>query len=118
VTPARLLVELELLAARVGVVVRTEALGGELLEGKGGLCWVRGAPLVVMDAGLALIDRIGVLAGALAHFELDKVYVAPAIRQIIELVREEGSAGRVRAWPSRTSPRPARVRSKSNRRRR
>jgi hypothetical protein len=100
----------------VGVVVRTEAFRGELLEGKGGLCWVRGAPLVVMDAGLALIDRIGVLAGALAHFEIDKVYVAPAIRQIIEIVREEGSAGRVRASPS--GPSPARVRSKSNRRRR
>jgi hypothetical protein len=116
VTPARLLVELELLAARIGIVVRTEAFGGELLEGKGGLCWVRDAPLVVMDEGLALTDRIGVLVGALARFELDKVYVAPAIREIIELARDGGSAPR--ASPSRTTPRLARSRSLTNRRRR
>jgi len=78
VTPARVLHELEALAARIGLSVRAEPFGGGLLSGRGGLCWVRGRPIVVMDASLPVADRIAVLAGALARFEA--VYVPPLVR--------------------------------------
>ena len=78
-TPGRVLAELEALAARLGVAVRSEPFGKGVLEGRGGLCWVDGKALVVMDAKLAVQDRIGVLAGALARFDLDaRGSVAPA----------------------------------------
>lgn len=86
-TPDRLLLELETLAARVGVVVRIEPFGGELLEGRGGLCWVRGKPLVVMDSSLSVAERIATLAAALSGFDLGDVYVPPLVRARIELAR-------------------------------
>jgi hypothetical protein len=96
VTPARVLQELEALAARIGVAVRLEPFGSGLMAGRGGLCWVRGQALVVMDESMALPDRIAVLAGALAQFDLDSVYVAPLLRSRIEAA-------------SRGSKRPPRV---------
>jgi hypothetical protein len=81
------LAELEALAARLGVMVRAEPFGGELLEGKGGLCRLHGVPLVVMDARLGTEDRIAVLAAALATFDLDGVFVPPVVRERIEAAR-------------------------------
>jgi hypothetical protein len=78
------LAELEALAARLGVNVRAEPFGRGVLERRGGLCWVDGRPLVVMDEKLAVPDRIGVLAGALGQFDLDGVSVLPLVRERIE----------------------------------
>jgi hypothetical protein len=100
VTPARLLSELETLAERVGVVVRVESFGGELLEGRGGLCWVRGKPLVVMDSSLSVAERIATLAVALSGFHLGDLYVPPFVRRRVEV-----AGGPVVA---RTVPRSAR----------
>jgi hypothetical protein len=94
VTPARLLSELETLAERVGVLVRVEPFGGELLEGRGGLCWVRGKPLVVMDSLLSVTERIATLTAALSGFDLGEVYVPPLVRERIE------RASRSREHPS------------------
>jgi hypothetical protein len=87
VTPARVLAELEALAARLGVSVRAEPFGRGVLERRGGLCWVDGRPLVVMDDKLAVPDRIGVLAAALAQFDLDGVSVVPLVRERIDEAR-------------------------------
>jgi hypothetical protein len=83
----RLLAELQSLAARLGVTVRAEPFGGEILDGRGGLCRIRGQALVVMDAKLGTEDRIAVLAAALATFDLDGVFVAPVVRRRIEAAR-------------------------------
>ena len=101
-TPLRVLAELESIAARMGIAVRAEPFGSKLLRGRGGRCWVHGRPLVVMDASLATVDRIPLLAAALARFELDLegVYVAPAVRALIEAARES-------ARPRRAAPAPA-----------
>ncbi len=70
------------------MTVRAEPFGTKLLHGRGGLCWVHGQPLVVMDAALATVDRIPLLAAALAQFELDELQVAPAVRALIDAARE------------------------------
>jgi len=107
VTPARVLQELEALAARIGVSVRLEPFGSGLMSGRGGLCWVRGKALVVMDASLTLPDRIAVLASALARFDLDSVYVPPLVRARIEAA--SGASKR----PPRVGPlRPGLVRTR------
>jgi hypothetical protein len=87
VRSGRVLAELEALAARLGIAVRAEPFGKGVLEGRGGLCWVDGKPLVVMDAKMAVPERIVVLAGALGTFDLGVVSVAPAIRERIEAAR-------------------------------
>jgi hypothetical protein len=86
-TPPRLLSELEALAARIGVAIRAEPFGSGLLAGRGGLCRIRGEFAVVMDSSLPLADKIAVLAGALARFDLDAIYVPPLLRARIESAR-------------------------------
>jgi hypothetical protein len=87
VTPRRVLSELELLAARLGVSVRAETFSKGLLEGHGGLCWVDGKALVVMDEKLPVPDRIAVLAGALAQLELDSSQIPLFLLKTIETSR-------------------------------
>jgi hypothetical protein len=110
VTPAHVLAELEALAARMGIAVRAEPFGSGLLQGRGGLCWVHGKPLVVMDASMGMPDRIAVLAGALARFDLGGLHVAPAVREIIEAAREGRKGGIAAAARKRRRPGLARTR--------
>jgi hypothetical protein len=104
----RLLAELEALAARVGVTVRAEPFGRGLLRGRGGLCWVRGSPLVVMDEALPVPDRIAVLARALAklasegRFDPESVHMSPAVRACLE------AGGAKRAHTAAVGPRARR----------
>jgi hypothetical protein len=108
VTPERLLSELESLAARLGIAVRPEPFGRGLLEGRGGLCWVDGKPLVVMDASLRVLDRVAVLAKALAEFDLSAVTLDPALEARIDAARAKSG----RRTPKGKKPRPGLVRAK------
>jgi hypothetical protein len=57
-----------------------------------------------MDAALHVSDRIAVIANALAHFDLDSVYVPPLIRARIESFRLPPR----RTNPTTEPPRPGR----------
>ncbi len=106
-TPGRVLAELEALAARLGVAVRAEPFGKGVLEGRGGLCWVDGQPLVVMDAKLSVLERVALLAGALGGFDLEAIPVAPLIRERIEAARrgKKRRAAKTRPGLARARPR-------------
>jgi hypothetical protein len=82
-----MLAEFEALASRLGILVRVEPFDDALSGRRGGLCRVRGQPLVLMDDSLPLADRIAVLATALADFDLEGVYVSPLVRARIEAAR-------------------------------
>jgi hypothetical protein len=87
VTPGRVLAELEALAARLGISVRAERFEPGVLERRGGLCWLDGRPLVVMDEKLPVHDRIAVLARALGQFDLEGTSVPPLVREHIDAAR-------------------------------
>jgi len=87
VAPGRVLAELEALAARLGVGVRAEPFERGVLERRGGLCWLDGRPLVVMDERLPVTDRIVVLARALGEFDLEGQSVPPMVRERIDSAR-------------------------------
>jgi hypothetical protein len=89
VPPELILLELERLAMRLGIVVRAEAFDKTTIEGRGGLCWLRGRPVVVMDAGMPIVDKIGVLADALSRFDVEAIYLPPLLRARLERYREE-----------------------------
>ena len=74
---------LEDLARRVGLEVRVEESwkGG---PSAGGLCVLRGAPVVLIDGLAPLTERVAVLCDALARFDLDEVFLAPALRARIQ----------------------------------
>ena len=80
VTPNEVLRELETLARKAGISVRHEPFDPKVIEGKGGLCWFHGNPIVMLDAGAPVLDKIGVLADALARFDIKAMYVPPALQ--------------------------------------
>jgi hypothetical protein len=92
VTHADVLRELEKLARRLGVAVRFEAFDPTVIEGKGGLCWIRGTPTVVVDGGAPLLDKIGVLADALRVFDIEALYVPPLLRQRLTALPRRASS--------------------------
>jgi hypothetical protein len=92
VTPTEILAELEKLANRLGVTVRFDAFDAKSAA-KGGLCRLRGSPFVVIDAGLPVMDKIGILSEALSTFDLEAIYLPPVLRTRLE--RRRGRRGPV-----------------------
>jgi hypothetical protein len=71
--------ELERLARRMGVEVRFESFDPKATR-RGGLCTLRGSPLVLVDAHATTLDKVGVLCEALARFDVEVMYVSPMLR--------------------------------------
>ena len=86
----RLLEELVRAAERAGIAVRTEVFDPNLSDVKrprGGLCTLRGARLILVDAKLPLPERIATVAGALADVDLDHLFLPPIVRATIGAYR-------------------------------
>jgi hypothetical protein len=85
VEPTELVAALEALAARLGIPVRYDIFDRVLAKGRtcGGLCRLRGQPIIVLDAGLGPRDHAATLARALATFDLDGLSLPTAVRSSI-----------------------------------
>jgi hypothetical protein len=83
--PSELVSALEALAARLGVPIRYDVFDRGLVKGRscGGLCRLRGQPIIVLDATLDAREHIATLAHALATFDLDAIYLPPVVRRTI-----------------------------------
>jgi hypothetical protein len=79
VSPEQMLEELERLARRVGLEVRFESFDPKATR-PGGLCTLRGSPLVLVDAHAPTVDKVAVLCGALSCFDIEVLYVPPVLR--------------------------------------
>jgi hypothetical protein len=75
---------LEALAQRLDIWVRYEMLSGEEPSGAGGLCWVKGRPVVIIHAQAALEVKIRILVQSLKQFPLDDLYLKPALRELLK----------------------------------
>ena len=102
--PADVLRELASLARRLGVAVRFEALEA---NARGGLCRVRGEPMVLVDEAAPILDQIGVLSEALRAFDLEALYVPPFLRAHLE---GRNAAPRTKAHPPLRKTRAPRAR--------
>ena len=80
--------QLEELAERFGVQIRYDAinLDEESIHVTGGLCELRGVSLIIINSKLTTKERIRTLAKALRHFDLDQVYIRPALRELLNEV--------------------------------
>ena len=99
----RTLRSLETIARNLGVPIRYDAIVlpgrdasdgsarvGSSSIGRGGLVRVAGSPLILCDSGLPLIDKVAVLAEALASYEVHAIHVPPLVRA--RLCRRRASA--------------------------
>jgi hypothetical protein len=91
--PVSLEQALHTVAARLGVNVRFEPFDGVFaqLRGRGGLCRLQGKQVIIGDATMGVMDRIGVLAEGLSHLDTDAVAMMPAVRDRIDRYRNRRS---------------------------
>jgi len=79
-----MLEQLETLAKGLEVEVRYETLRRETRFNPGGLCRIRGLPVVIVNRKAPLRDQLEVLAGAIKRFDLGSVYLRPGLREFLE----------------------------------
>ncbi len=54
-----------------------------------GLCVLKGEYVLILDSGGAARKRVMTLATALKHFELQKVYIRPVVRELLDRIPEQ-----------------------------
>ncbi len=81
---------LEELLERFGVKIRYEAIkqDQDLSYVAGGLCVLWGEYVLIVNSSGSAIERIITLAIALKHFDLDKVYIRPVVRELLDKIPE------------------------------
>ena len=81
--------ELEKLAESLGIQIRYEPIrqDEDFVRVVGGLCLLRGKYVVIIDSKAAMGEKIRTLAEAVTHFDLDQIYIKPALRELLERVR-------------------------------
>jgi hypothetical protein len=93
------------LAAHLGVQVRREPFDPSFFAQagqRGGLCLVRGRPVVFLDNTLALVDRVVLLCEALCTFDYNPSELEPPLLRRLDLARRRRRArGKLRRPPLR-----------------
>ena len=82
-----LLIALESLAEQLRIPVTYAALATEELPGRGGLCVIHGERRVIIERTLSTREKARLLAAGLAQFDLEDVFLLPAVREAIERVK-------------------------------
>ena len=75
---------LEELAYRLGIQIRYEKIKDEESVGSGGLCRFKGKDVMLVDSRATTKDKIQTLVKALKHYDLENVYIRPALRELLE----------------------------------
>ncbi len=84
-----MLSRLECLADQLRIPVRYASLATEELSGRGGLCILRGERRIIIERSLGCREKAHLLASGLAQFDLEGVFLLPAVRQAIEAASAE-----------------------------
>lgn len=78
-----ILQNLEAIAEKMSIQVNYENLRKKHIFSKGGLCRLKEDKVVIIDTTLNLSEKIDVLSDALSQFDLEDIYMPPAIRKIV-----------------------------------
>jgi hypothetical protein len=87
-----LLSRLEGLAEQLQIPVRYASLATEELAGHGGLCILRGERRIIIERTLGCGEKVRLLAEGLSQFDVEEMYLLPAVRQAIEAFKVERDA--------------------------
>lgn len=83
-----LLGELEALAHNLDVEIRYETFEDEPFAA-GGICRIRGKPIIMVNKSASLQEKCRTLAKALSRFDLNGLYLKPALRELLEAPQTE-----------------------------
>ncbi len=83
-----ILSHLEALAHSLGIKVRYEDLAGETAFSAGGLCRIKNQQVIIVNERAPVREKTRTLAKALSRFDLNQVYIRPALRDFLEEERE------------------------------
>lgn len=81
------MIALESLAEQLRIPVTYATLATEELPGRGGLCVIHGERRVIIERTLSTREKARLLAAGLAQFDLEDVFLLPAVREAIERVK-------------------------------
>ena len=79
-----LLQHLEELAGKLEICVRSENINMDESSSTGGLCRVEGQYILILNSKADMQDKIQVMIKALQNFDLDKIYIKPAVRRLLD----------------------------------
>jgi hypothetical protein len=101
VKESEILQHLEDVAERLHVKVCYENLKKSKVTLKSGLCRVRNENRIIVDSAITLSEKIDIFVESLAEFNLEEIYIPPAIRKLLER-KAKRSASRTH-FPSDTT---------------
>jgi hypothetical protein len=82
--PRTVLGHLEAVAEQLGVEIRYEPMAGEAVLSPGGMCRIRGDPVIIVNSTATLEDKIRTVAKALRRLDVSRIYLRPTIRELLE----------------------------------
>ena len=82
---------LENLAEQLGISIRYEDLSAHEPKTTSGLCKVKGRLYYIMDRSKPLPEKISLLKECLRQTNLEGVYLLPAVRQLLQEGRSNGT---------------------------
>ena len=83
--------QLEELIKSFGVQIRREPIkqDEDLVKVVGGLCLLRGEYVLIINSKATIEDKIRALGMALKHFDHEKIYILPVLRELLEGIPEQ-----------------------------
>jgi len=83
--------QLEELVKAFGIQIRSEAIkqDEDLVKVVGGLCLLKGEYVLIINSKASTMERIWTLATALKHFDLDRIYLRPVLRELLDKIPEQ-----------------------------
>ena len=81
---------LEELLEGFGVRIRYETIKQDqnLTYVTGGLCVLKGEYVLIVNSSASTREKVMTLATGLKHFDLDKVYIRPVVRELLDMMPE------------------------------
>lgn len=79
----KIIEQLEELAGNLGLEVRYEKIKKEGSFFPGGLCTINGKKILIVNSQASTEDKINVFINAVRDFDLNEVFIRPAIRDLL-----------------------------------
>ena len=90
-THEELLIQLEDLAGRLNIQVQYESLKNEDPSTFGGFCRIRDQHLIIIHSKATISRKIDIFTEALRRFDIDDVYLRPALREHLKKDLPDGT---------------------------